>query len=152
MKAQIFRFYKYNSWANRRVLQALKPVQPPPKAAKAFSHILLAEKLWLLRIQGKQENPVDIWQPIAAAEWEDTLNLSIGAYRNFLQRLTDEDLVKTVSYRNSKGTEYHNLLSDILTHVFMHGAYHRGQIAITFRSANLEPPQTDYIYYVRENG
>ena len=37
-----------------------------------------------------------------------------------------------VTYKNSKGTEFRNSKRDILTHVALHGQYHRGQIRISF--------------------
>jgi uncharacterized damage-inducible protein DinB len=37
----------------------------------------------------------------------------------------------------------------VLTHVVLHGAYHRGQIAADLRAAGLEPPYTDFIEAAR---
>ncbi len=42
-------------------------------------------------------------------------------------------------------------MSEIVTHVAMHGSYHRGQIARQLRSAGLEPPYTDFIQYTRRD-
>jgi uncharacterized damage-inducible protein DinB len=41
-------------------------------------------------------------------------------------------------------------VEEILTHVTIHSAYHRGQIASDVRSAGLEPAYTDYIHAVRQ--
>ena len=35
--------------------------------------------------------------------------------------------------------------SDILLHVCLHGAYHRGQVAVSMRSGGAEPAPTDFI-------
>jgi uncharacterized damage-inducible protein DinB len=40
-------------------------------------------------------------------------------------------------------------VADVLTHVAMHGVYHRGQIAGAVRAANGTPAYTDYIQAVR---
>ncbi len=32
----------------------------------------------------------------------------------------------------------------------MHGTYHRGQIAAALRAADITPPNTDFITFVRE--
>jgi len=37
----------------------------------------------------------------------------------------------------------------ILSHVIIHGGYHRGQIAILLRQAGSDPAVTDFIAYVR---
>ena len=48
---------------------------------------------------------------------------------SMLSRLSEADLDGMVVYRNTKGEEFASTLVDILTHVVIHGAYHRGQIA-----------------------
>ena len=40
-------------------------------------------------------------------------------------------------------------MRDILTHVTMHSAYHRGQIAADVRVAGFTPAYTDFIHAVR---
>jgi len=41
-------------------------------------------------------------------------------------------------------------VGDILTHVAMHGAYHRAQIAAAVRESGREPAYTDFIHAVRQ--
>ena len=54
-----------------------------------------------------------------------------------------------VEYTNSKGEPWVNAVADVLHHVVMHSAYHRGQIAGDLRAAGHEPAYTDYIEAVR---
>lgn len=61
------------------------------------------------------------------------------------RRLSD-----SVSYTNSKGEAWTSTVEDILIHVTIHSAYHRGQIASDLRAAGLEPAYTDYIHAVRQ--
>ena len=61
-----------------------------------------------------------------------------------------EVLDRSVHYKNSKGEEYDSLVRDILTHVFMHSAYHRGQIAADMRQDGVTPAYTDFIQGVRK--
>lgn len=41
-------------------------------------------------------------------------------------------------------------MADILTHVLMHSAYHRGQIASHMRANGKTPAYTDFIHAVRQ--
>jgi uncharacterized damage-inducible protein DinB len=41
-------------------------------------------------------------------------------------------------------------VEEILTHVVIHSAYHRGQIASDVRAAGGVPAYTDYIHAVRQ--
>jgi uncharacterized damage-inducible protein DinB len=55
-----------------------------------------------------------------------------------------------VIYKNTKGESWTNRRQDILMHVIMHSAYHRGQIATDIRGAGFAPPYTDFIHGVRQ--
>ena len=46
-----------------------------------------------------------------------------------IERLIETDLEKSILYRNTRNQEFTSRIVDILTHVVIHGAYHRGQIA-----------------------
>jgi uncharacterized damage-inducible protein DinB len=72
------------------------------------------------------------------------------AWRNLLSAASDEDLVRPVHYTNSKGETYTSTVADIMMHVAMHSAYHRGQIASDMRAAGVEPAYTDFIHAVRQ--
>lgn len=71
-------------------------------------------------------------------------------WRAYLNQLTPEKLAESVSYMNSKGESWSNSVHDILTHVVMHSAYHRGQIAAEMRAAGKQPAYTDFIHGVRQ--
>ena len=60
------------------------------------------------------------------------------------------DLTAQASYQNSKGEKFSSRQADILMHVVMHGAYHRGQIAAAIRAAGSEPAYTDFIHCIRQ--
>lgn len=51
--------------------------------------------------------------------------------------------------RNSLGEDWTSTVGDILTHVAMHGAYHRAQIAAAIRESGRTPAYTDFIHAVR---
>jgi uncharacterized damage-inducible protein DinB len=55
-----------------------------------------------------------------------------------------------VTYKNTKGEPWTNSVEDILTHVIMHSAYHRGQIAADMRASGHTPAYTDFIHAVRQ--
>jgi len=54
-----------------------------------------------------------------------------------------------VQYRTTTGAPYENTVEEILTQVLLHGAYHRGQIALLVRQLDGQPAVTDFIAWVR---
>ncbi len=73
-----------------------------------------------------------------------------AAYARYLDALTDEAAAREVAYTNSQGASFSTRVSDVLTHVALHGAYHRGQVAAALRAAGAVPVNTDFITFVRE--
>jgi len=73
-----------------------------------------------------------------------------SAWREYLSGLAAGDLDEKVEYRNSKGELWSSRVQDVLLHVLLHSAYHRGQIALEMRAAGVEPAYTDFIHAVRQ--
>lgn len=64
--------------------------------------------------------------------------------------MSPSGLLETVTYKNTKGEPWSNTVEDILTHVLLHSAYHRGQIASQMRADKEQPAYTDFIHAVRQ--
>ncbi|MEJ2634415.1 MAG: DinB family protein, partial [Calditrichia bacterium] len=121
----------------------------PEKAARLFSNLLLSEKTWIERIQGRRSTQMNIWQPLSQHTWAIILHENEKNYLDYISGISDDDLQPKISYTSSKGIEYQTPLADILTHVSMHNVGHRGQIAIALSQAGLEPVNTDFISFAR---
>ena len=144
------RQFAYNAWANQEVLAVIQKVGgETTRSLQLISHVLAAERLWLERLkQVPQSVPVwpktDLsWCKSGAAELEK-------AWSEYLELATAADLSQDISYKNSKGEEWKNTIVDVLTHVIMHSAYHRGQIASHMREQGKPPAYTDFIHAVRQ--
>lgn len=153
---EIRRLFHHMYWAEDRLMGLFeKPGVEPggmEEVTRLFGHLVAAEQVWLLRVTGGDAASIAIWphRPLAdsvrvAAEVRD-------GYQRLLGGITDAALGRVVEYRNSKGTAFRNPLRDILLHVALHGAYHRGQIAAAVRRAGGEPVNTDFITFVRDEG
>ena len=144
------RLIAYDDWANREVLTALQEIEvPPPKSVKLLAHIVAAERLWLARLQNEHQ-PLPVWPDFSVHESGNELAELPGRWRDYLDRLGTVGVPLEVSYKNSKGEPWTNAVQDILMHVVMHSAYHRGQIALDMRTAGYEPRLTDFIHGVRQ--
>jgi uncharacterized damage-inducible protein DinB len=145
--------FTYNEWANRRILDSFGDAPNRSHGAvRAFAHLLVAEKMWLVRLLRNEDTTgFDFWQASTLDECAALAEENHRAYAEVLKSLTEETLDSVAAYRNSKGVEYRTSFNDILTHVLFHSAYHRGQIALAVRNDGGEPAYTDYIAFVREN-
>ena len=151
MKEHFLRLFHHADWANRRVLTLLQSLSAPPEKARlVFAHLLATEQVWLTRLRGADSSHLEILPDHSLEKCAKQVEVNAAEYRRYLEALTNARLNSTITYRNSKGVEFSNSVSDTLTHVALHGSYHRGQIAQTVRGAGFEPVNTDFIIFVRE--
>jgi uncharacterized damage-inducible protein DinB len=151
MIAYLRRLFAQVAWADARVLALLRTVEDE-RGVRLLAHLVGAERVWLTRLRGEDSSRLEIWPSLSLAECEELAAESRAGYAAYLDGLSEHDLPEPVTYRNSTGAEFHTARLDILTHVALHGSYHRGQIAQLVRGAGAEPVNTDYIVWVREQG
>jgi uncharacterized damage-inducible protein DinB len=152
MRAHLERMFQHMAWADQRVLDLLAgiPEDPQPEPRRLFSHTLAAERVWMLRLRGEDSAVQPIWPMYSPQELAELARRNREEYARYLEGCDDETLAAEVAYRNSQGAEFRTAVADILLHVFLHGSYHRGQIAAAVRRAGHEPVNTDFIMFVRE--
>ena len=151
MNAELHRFrrlFEHDGWANAAALASLRDGPAPDRARAWMAHLVATERLWLARLR-QEPSSLPVWPDLdldaCAAELADLQ----GEWMRCLEALSDEDLEDGVAYRNSKGEFWTSTVEDILTHVVLHAAYHRGQIAAAVREAGGTPAYTDFIHAVR---
>jgi uncharacterized damage-inducible protein DinB len=145
----LLQMFAHVTWANRRAIEALRAGPAEGERLRLFAHVVAAEHLWLSRIHGRPAR-VAVWPALSVDECAALAEENRAAFEALLAAATSDDLGREVQYRNSAGNEYRNTIADILTHVALHGAYHRGQVATATRAAGGVPVSTDYIVFVRD--
>ena len=149
------RQFAYDEWANREVLNAIRAGSVADqhstnhRSLQLMSHILAAERVWLDRLK-QQPQSVPVWPEPDLAQCEALAAELGGLWLEFLDLITAGDVSQSISYKNTKGEEWTSTIVDVLTHVVMHSAYHRGQIAIHMRASGQTPAYTDFIHGVRQ--
>ena len=142
--------FAYDDWANREVLASLAhAANRTARSIKLLAHIVSAERLWLERLL-RQKQTYPVWPDFDLDKCAADIAQLPQLWRNYLQQLRPGKVSDDVAYVNSKGESWNNSVQDILTHVVMHSAYHRGQIAADMRAAGNIPAYTDFIHGVRQ--
>ena len=143
------RMLAYDRWANRECLVAMqKAPMEESKAVGLMAHIISAEKLWLERMQ-RVPQTMAVWPATTIEQCVALLESVADSWQAYLQELPPDGFNDEIEYRNSKGEPWSSRIEDILNHVFLHSAYHRGQIALQMRADGLAPAYTDFIHAVR---
>ena len=153
--------YAYNRWANRRLLAAVRLLQPMEfirDLSTSFGsirgtlvHIVWGEWLWVRRWLGESPTQVfDLEKFPAVDSLESTWDEVERDQRNFIAGLSDERLIGRVSYENFQGDRWEYSLGHMMQHLVNHSSYHRGQVVTLLRQLGHNPPTTDFLVYLDE--
>ena len=153
--------YAYNSWANSRVLAAVRVLQPEDftrdfgtshgSVKGTLIHMLLGEWRWTQFWRGESEAEVRAhteveWAsrfsevPAIEARWA----LVENDRRAFIDNLTEEQLEHKLRVRRGEFS-----LGLMMLHLANHSSYHRGQLVGLLRQLGQKPPSTDFIEFLQ---
>lgn len=153
--------YKYNAWANARILNAASNVTQEQFAATAshshndlrhaLTHTLFAEWLWRNRWLGQSPPMPFLSEDFPSFDalhtrWQEEETL----LNEFVASLTDEKLNSTFQYKTFKGVAYENILWQAMAHVVNHGTQHRSEAAAILTELGHSPGDIDLIIFLRE--
>jgi uncharacterized damage-inducible protein DinB len=144
------RQFAYDDWANREVLAALRACAiTSGRPVRLMAHVFSAQRLWLERLK-HQPQSLPVWPEFSLDECQAQAAELVRLWRPFLNQTSPSLLSEQIAYHNSKGEAWSSTVEDILTHVVMHSAHHRGQIASDMRAHGHPPAYTDFIHAVRQ--
>lgn len=148
-------WYEYERDCNAKIVGMLRSVPRDQvdtkayrRAVELFDHLLTARIIWLNRLGGCTNKPGE-WFPKGATldelveKQEETEEL----WTRYLSQLTDEGLAQTFRYSVQDGRTFEWKLEHLLTQVFGHAWYHRGQIALLIDQIGGVTPDTDFIFW-----
>lgn len=140
--------YRYNEWANERVLDCIRAQNIRDERIYSwFAHSLVAQLFWLNRILLKPAPEYKLWGTYDLGQLIDLNREANRGWKEFVQSGRSFDSI--LHYTNNAGDKFSNQISMIMIHVVNHGTYHRGQIAARIRELGYEPVNTDFIMWDR---
>ncbi len=153
------RWFDYEKDAHAMVVRSLESVPASRRSTTEFrkavdllAHLAAARRMWLFRL-GEAPSPPPRISPEGMdlhAVTEDLQDVE-ERWADYLARMTDEELARAFEYQSTDAGRFRNQVEDVLTQLFGHSSYHRGQIAVLVRTAGGEPAATDFIFWCRES-
>jgi uncharacterized damage-inducible protein DinB len=160
-KQDIFVLYKYNQWANARILNTAAQVTPEQYLAPAafphgglqgtLVHALFAEWIWRNRWEGN--SPTDRLKREDFPNIESLQNRWLAEEQklmDFVDQVSDEQLCDNFHYLNTSGKPFTRILWHAMAHVVNHGTQHRTEAAAILTDLGHSPGDIDLIYFLDE--
>jgi uncharacterized damage-inducible protein DinB len=156
------RLYRYNDWANARLLACASGLSLDawtrdlggafPTLLSLASHVVGAEWIWLKRWREERPTERPAWMSSPTPESVRAALSDVERERTpFLAGLSTEDLERSICYTLLDGTGGCLPLGTLLQHTANHSTYHRGQLAAALRRLDATPPATDLLIFALEN-
>ncbi len=151
MKQYLIDTFKYNDWANRKLLISIKQLPDTNESIKLFSHLITSQNKWMNRIVNKIADTELSWfGPLfSVEELENKWTESINNWIAYLEKVETLELEKDIIFK--RATDGKNLsvkVREIALQLNYHSIHHRAQINRIIRQQGLTPPSTDYIHTV----
>lgn len=160
-KQDILLLYKYNQWANGKILNAAAEVTREQFAAPAtfphgglrgtLVHALFAEWIWRKRWEGT--SPTERLKSEDFPTVESLRDRWLDEERrlmDFVEAVTDERLNSSFAYRNTRGEPFTQILWQVMVHVVNHGTQHRAEAAALLTDFGRSPGDVDLVYFLME--
>lgn len=145
----------YNSWANDQFFKVIVKLSPYEinKQRQSFmnsirnslNHLLVIDKVWLANMK-RETHTFDHLQTILFEDMDmlwDAKKKEDILIKNYTSNLSEHDLLELVNFELIGGNKVSMSRSMIITHLVMHGGYHRGIIAEMFGQIPLPPIAQD---------
>lgn len=160
-KQDITLIYKYNQWANKKILEQVSNVTQDQFVASAtfphgglrgtLVHTLFAEWIWRHRWEGT--SPTERLKPedfpnfeSLQSRWADEESLLM----KFVENVTEEHLESHFLYTSTEGSPYERVLWQAMYHLVNHGTQHRSEAAALLTDNGHSPGDIDFIYFLSE--
>jgi uncharacterized damage-inducible protein DinB len=161
MKELLMQYAAYNSWAHKKIFDALKQLsdeQISQEVESSFNsifktvlHLLDAESIWWQRIKLAEhiEKPSDSFSGNFEALQQKLLDQS-KLWEEWVGNAGEHQLQHVFAYQNSKKEQFKQPMYQMLLHLFNHGTYHHGQLITMMRQMGAAKiPETDFIVFSR---
>ncbi|MCC9606366.1 hypothetical protein LOC68_18225 [Blastopirellula sp. JC732] len=156
---QAIRWLAYEQDAHAKTLASMAEVPTEKhadpdfkKAIRIMAHLAVARHKWMVRMGRALEMHANFFPE----NWTlETLAAELAAshelWEGYLGSLEDDaQLEEYFEYVSSDAGPCRSMLGDVVTQLFGHSWYHRGQVAMLVKSLGVQPAATDFIYWSRE--
>lgn len=147
----------YSAWATQRLMDTAAKLSEEEltrdfKTADktvldTLVHIYAADRIWLSRVLVEPRatfiDPEDRDLTLLQTEWPALHQ----RWKLWLRDFKDDDVLRVIEFKNTKGHAYAMPVWQILLHVVNHGTHHRGQVSGFLRAMDRMPPPLDLMAY-----
>ena len=147
MKEYLISTFKYNDFANRKLIEKIGQLPDKEQCIKFVSHLINCQYKWMARVnQVPNAQDMSWWEPVYKfEELEKEWSKSLALWLNLLELKSEEEIQAVIRFIGFDGGHWEAKLIDIALQLNYHSMHHRAQMQTIIREQGLEPDFLDYI-------
>lgn len=158
MSALLQKLYGYSAWANNDLfdkLQTLDQAQHKAElhtALRLINHTYVVARIFCGHLSGTEHHYAssNTDETPALGELRTAVRSSDHWYLEYLRTVSPEQLSQVLPFTFTDGDKGYMSREEMLTHVVLHGGYHRGEVGRILSQLCVTPPWDTFAVYLHQ--
>lgn len=150
--------YGYHAWANVDLFNKLESVDPEKQATelqtalRLIGHYYVVSRIFAGHLQGVQHGFTsdNLEETPALDALRNAVTSSDQWYLVYLRMASPAALSETLPFTFTDGDKGYMTREEMLTHVALHGGYHRGEVGRILWQLSITPPWETFAVYLHQ--
>jgi uncharacterized damage-inducible protein DinB len=156
--ALILSLFEYKAWADTQLMEAVLAAKSLSATTEGgyvtmiIRHFHTVDSIFKAHLLGvpHQYDSTNPGEPATLSELQPRVREVDDWYVEYVRNVDEQALSQHLNIRFTDGQQQLLTRSDMLVHVCLHAAGHRGQVALLLKKCGVEPPPDRFTNYLRE--
>jgi len=158
MSAALQKLYGYHAWANVDLFDKLESLDPEKYATelqtalRIISHTYVVSRIFAGHLQGVSHGFTsdNLEKTPTLAELRTAVTSSDRWYLDYIGKASEAILSESVAFIFTDGDKGYMTREEMLSHVALHGGYHRGEVGRILWQLSITPPWDTFAVYLHQ--
>ncbi len=159
MSTLLQKLYGYNAWANTHLFDKLGTLDQEHHnaelhtALRLINHYYVVARIFAAHLIGAQHGYTsdNTEETPTLGELRAAVASTDQWYLDYLSGVSPENLADTIPFTFTDGDEGYMTREEMLTHVALHGGYHRGEVGRILWQLSITPPWDIFAVYLHQS-
>lgn len=151
--------FKYKAWSNDQLFVELAKLDPVTQkeaqhnAMRILNHIYVVDQIFAAHLSGAVQslNATNTTETPTVEALRDGVAMLDAWYVDYTADLSPEQLAENIAFTFTDGEKGRMTREEMLTHVSLHAAYHRGAAGRIMVQAGTPPPRDLYTRFLHQS-
>lgn len=158
MSTLLQKLHDYHAWANNDLFDKLGTLDQElhkaelHTALRLINHYYVVARIFAAHLTGAPHGYTsdNTDETPTLDDLRDAVTSSDQWYRDYLRTVSSENLAESIRFTFTDGDKGYMTREEMLTHVALHGGYHRGEVGRVLWQLSITPPWDTFAVYLHQ--